>query len=85
MNKQEPNCWQLHMRQIRYDRVDRLSAEVLKGRRLKLGDIHPHTLESWNNLIELYEALNKPEKAEEWRAKLTQTDIAERTSRVVSR
>ena len=34
---------------------------------------HPNTLESWNNLIDLYEAWNKPEKAEEWRAKLAQT------------
>jgi len=31
-------------------------------------------LESWNNLIELYEAWNKPEKANEWRAKLPQTE-----------
>jgi len=37
---------------------------------LKFGDTHPHTLESSHNLIELYEAWNKPEKAEEWRAKL---------------
>jgi len=27
-----------------------------------------------NNLIDLYEAWNKPEKAEEWRAKLPQTE-----------
>jgi hypothetical protein len=44
------------------------------GRRLKLGDNHPHTLESWNNLIALYEAWNKPEKAKEWRVKLTQIE-----------
>jgi hypothetical protein len=30
--------------------------------------------ESLNNLIELYEAWNKPEKAEKWRAKLAQTE-----------
>ncbi|HCO95719.1 MAG TPA: hypothetical protein DIU00_17525 [Phycisphaerales bacterium] len=29
-----------------------------------------HTLVSWNTLIQLYKAWNKPEKAEEWRAKL---------------
>jgi hypothetical protein len=29
--------------------------------------------ESLNNLIELYEAWNKPEKAEKWRAKLPKT------------
>jgi len=41
---------------------------------LKLGDTHAHTLESMNNLIDLYEARNKPEKADEWRAKLPQTE-----------
>jgi hypothetical protein len=30
--------------------------------------------ESLNNLIELYEAWNKPEKAKEWRAKLPQIE-----------
>ncbi|MBC8473092.1 MAG: hypothetical protein H8D56_26840 [Planctomycetes bacterium] len=45
-----------------------------KGHRLKLGDTHPHTLESLNNLIDLYEARNKPRKAEEWRAQLQQTE-----------
>ena len=36
----------------------------------ELGDNHPHTLESWQDLIALYEAWNKPEKAAEWRSKL---------------
>jgi hypothetical protein len=35
-----------------------------------LGDEHPETLETWNSLIALYEAWCKPEKAEQWRAKL---------------
>jgi hypothetical protein len=35
---------------------------ALKGRLLKLGD------------IDLYESWNKPEKAQEWRAKLLQTE-----------
>jgi hypothetical protein len=48
-----------------------------EGRRLRLGDTHPHTIESWNNLIELYEAWDKPEKAEEWRAKLPQIEAVE--------
>ncbi|MFC1635661.1 hypothetical protein ACFL5Z_12545 [Planctomycetota bacterium] len=43
---------------------------TIKGRRLKLGDTHPHTLQSWHNLIDLYEAWNKPEQAEYWQAKL---------------
>jgi hypothetical protein len=50
---------------------------AVEGRRLKLGDTHPHTLESWHNLIELYEAWNKPEKAEEWRTKLPQTEAVD--------
>jgi len=44
--------------------------EAIEGRRLKLGDKHPHTLESMNNLIDLYESWNKPENAKEWRTKL---------------
>jgi hypothetical protein len=42
-------------------------AEALKGRRLKLGETHPHTLKSLDKLINLYEAWNKPKKASEWR------------------
>ena len=42
-----------------------------------LGEEHPDTLGSLNNLIELYEAWGKPEKAEEWRAKLPQTKTVE--------
>jgi hypothetical protein len=34
-------------------------------------------LESWKNLIDLYEAWNKPEKVEEWRVKLPQTEASE--------
>ena len=54
-----------------------LIREALEGRRLKLGDTHPHTLESWNNLIELYEAWGKPEKAKEWREKLPKTEAVD--------
>jgi len=41
-----------------------------EGGRLKLGDTHPHTLESLNTHIDLFETWNKTEKANEWRAKL---------------
>ena len=51
-----------------------LLLEAIEGRRLKLGDTHPHTIESLSNLIKLYEAWNKPEKAEQCRAKLPQTE-----------
>jgi hypothetical protein len=45
-----------------FDKAESLLLEALKGRRLKLGDEHPDTLESWSNLIELYEASDKPEE-----------------------
>ncbi|MHC4539676.1 MAG: tetratricopeptide repeat protein, partial [Planctomycetota bacterium] len=41
--------------QNRYDSAEKLLFEAVKGRHLKLGDSHPHTLESWHNLIALYE------------------------------
>jgi len=63
----------LHNEQSDYNKSEPLLVEAVKGRRLKLGGTHPHTLESWRNLIELYEAWDKPEKTEEWRAKLPQT------------
>jgi len=34
-------------------------------------------LKSWHNLIDLYEAWGKLEKAEEWRAKLPQKEIVD--------
>ncbi len=54
-----------------------LFVEAIEGRRLKLGETHPRTLESMNNLIDLYKAWNKPEKAEEWQAKLSQIEALE--------
>jgi len=54
-----------------------LLLKAVEGRRLKLGDEHPHTLESWKNLKNLYEAWGKPVKAEEWRAKLPQTEAVD--------
>jgi hypothetical protein len=36
----------------------------------RLSDTHPHTQQSLNNLIALYETWDKPDKAKEWRAKL---------------
>jgi len=67
----------LRTKQKRYNDAEPLLLEAVQGRRLKLGDTHPHTLESMNNLIELYEAWGEPEKADEWRAKLPQTEAAE--------
>ena len=58
-----------------------LFVEAVEGRRLKLGDTHPRTIESFNNLIELYEAWNKPEEADKWRSKLGHRDDAEKQSK----
>jgi len=56
------------------EETEKLLLEVVKGRRLKLGDTHPYTIDSIKNLIDLYEAWNKPEKAEKWRTKLPKTE-----------
>ena len=61
-----------------YDKVELLIVETIEGRRLRLGDQRPHTLQSWNNLVEHYEAWGKPEKAKKWREKLPETEAAER-------
>jgi len=64
----------LYKEQAHYEQVEKLLLEAVKGRRLKLGDTHPHTQESLNNLIDLYKAWNKPEQAEQWRVKLPQME-----------
>ncbi len=67
----------LYKEQARYDKAESLLLETLEDRCKVLGEEHPDTLGSLNNLIELYEAWGKPEKAEEWRAKLPQTKTVE--------
>jgi hypothetical protein len=59
-----------------YNKAKPYMLRAVWGRRLTLGDTHAHTLESWNQLIELYETCDKPEKAKTWRAKLPQTKAA---------
>jgi len=39
---------------------------------------YPSTIDMLNQLVRLYEAWGKPEKAEEWRAKLSQTEAADK-------
>ena len=67
----------LHNEQSDYNKAEPLLVEAVKGRCLKLSGTHPHTLESWRNLVELYEAWDKPEKAEELRKKLLQMETVE--------
>ena len=66
----------VYKERARYDEAEKLFIEALEGRRHNLGDTHSSTIESMNNLIKLYKAWNKPEKAEEWRAKLSETEAA---------
>jgi serine/threonine protein kinase len=68
----------LYKEQAKYQEAEKLLLEAVEGRRLKLGDKHPHTVESLKNLIELYEVWNKPEMAEQWRAKLPREQTTEK-------
>jgi len=54
-----------------------LPVYLLEGGAHVLGKQHPRTLSAMNELIKLYEAWGKPEKAEEWRAKLPKTKAIE--------
>jgi hypothetical protein len=63
----------LYKEQARYDEAERLLLEAIEGRRLKLGDKHPFTLVSTNNLIALYEAWKKPTGGEQKYLKRTKT------------
>ena len=67
----------LHKEQERCKDAEELLHKAFEGRRLKLGDTHPYTIESPKSLIDLYKALNKPEQAKDWRAGLTQIEDCE--------
>ena len=57
--------------------VHNLQSEIAVGGRT-LDEKHPETLQSIRALIGLYEACGKPEEAEEWQARLPQTEAAEK-------
>ena len=61
----------LYMQQSLYDKAEPLLLDAFRGREIKLGPEHPHTIESLKQLIQLYEAWDNPDKANEWRAKLS--------------
>jgi len=67
----------LHKQQGDFDKAQSLLIEAFEGRRIKLNETHPHTQESVKNLIELYEAWNKPEEAEKWKAKPRKAEAVE--------
>ena len=70
------NLGVLYKEQARYDEAEPLLRQAIEGRTERLGPQHPHTLASIRNLIKLYEAWGKPEKAEQWRAKLPDAEPA---------
>ena len=65
----------LYKEQGRYDEAEKLLLEAVEGRRLKLGDKHPHTLESLNNLTELYEAWGRPERIENSELRMSNSEL----------
>jgi|GEM_PF-1648296 len=65
----------LRREQQHCEEAETLLLEAVEGRRLKLSDKHPHTQQSLNNLIELYEAWGKPEQAYECRARLPRSEV----------
>jgi tetratricopeptide (TPR) repeat protein len=67
----------VYYRQGQYEEAELLFLKMLEIRQRVLGEEHPDTLDSLNNLIELYEAWGKPEKAKQWRAKLPKEESSE--------
>jgi hypothetical protein len=61
----------VYKEQARSEQAEPLLLEAVEGRRLQLGDKHPRTIEPWNNPIDLFDAWNKGEQANEWRTKLS--------------
>jgi hypothetical protein len=61
---------ELYRNQGDYDKAEQLSLEAEETARRVFGNGHDITNSSVNNLIKLYGAWDKPEKAKEWRAKL---------------
>jgi hypothetical protein len=58
------------MVQQRYEDAERLLIDTIQGRLRVMSEKHPDTILAINELIKAYEAWEKPEKAEKWRAKL---------------
>jgi tetratricopeptide (TPR) repeat protein len=63
--------------EAKYDVAEQELIALLKSVREHLGEAHPETRGCIPAFIALYEAWDKPDKAEEWRAKLPQTGTIE--------
>ncbi len=60
--------WHLHIG--RDVEAEMLLVELLESSQGVLVEGHPDTVAAMNKLIKLYEAWEKPQKAEQWRSKL---------------
>ncbi|UCG58804.1 MAG: tetratricopeptide repeat protein, partial [Phycisphaerales bacterium] len=60
----------VNMRQGQYKEAERMLVKALEFSRRVFGEEHPETLACLKYFVLLYEAWDKPEEAEEWRAKL---------------
>jgi hypothetical protein len=67
----------LYIVQARYKDAEPLLLEAFHAREAKLGAEHPHSVESLNELVNLYESWGKRDEAAEWRGKLPPTQAAE--------
>ena len=67
----------LYIEQARYRDVEPLLLQGFRRREKQFGPKHTHTIDKVRQLVSLYEAWKKPEKAAEWRAKLLQTEAIE--------
>jgi len=74
----------LYIRQVDYEKAEPLLLEAATGRIAKLKLQHPKTQDSIRALIELYEAWNKPDEAEKWRAKLPDSETIVQQSQVIN-
>jgi tetratricopeptide (TPR) repeat protein len=67
----------LRYRQNQYAKAERLLIKALEFSRRVFGEEHPETRACLEHFVRLYEAWGKPQKAEEWRSKLPQTEAVE--------
>ena len=68
----ELSVW--YTRQMEFEEAEHFLLEALGGLRKNLGDQDKNTLLAGQYLIELYDAWEKPDQVEYWRAKLPQTE-----------
>ncbi|MCP4256530.1 MAG: tetratricopeptide repeat protein [Planctomycetes bacterium] len=64
----------VYTEQQRYDEAEMLLLDAFELGCRVLGPLDQITIESIGKIVELYEAWNKPEKVDEWRAKIPKTE-----------